>query len=75
MHVDLINSLDRTSQLIKSMSHIQSDKLLALNSARQYIVESKITVAIFMAINKYFNDNNIDIGKENTTKISVNILN
>ncbi|MBI3633532.1 MAG: hypothetical protein HY226_04540 [Candidatus Vogelbacteria bacterium] len=75
LHIDLANSFDRTAQLINNMEKIQTDKLLAMNNARQYIEESKITLSILLQMNKYYKDNNVDLGEGNKLNAKVEILN
>lgn len=74
-HVDLANSLERTAQLIENMSKIQQDPLWAINSARQFIVESDYTLAVIEEINKYFEDNKIDLGKDSKLTTEVRAIN
>ncbi|MBI3633891.1 MAG: hypothetical protein HY226_06430 [Candidatus Vogelbacteria bacterium] len=75
LHLSLANSFDRTAQLIGSMEKITSDKLLAMNSARQYVEESKLTISILLGMNTYYKDNNVDLGTGNKLSTNVQILN
>ena len=73
-HLDLLNSLDRTSQLMGKMANLPSGKLLALNSARQYVEESRLTLTIFTAINNYLKKGNITFGKNDTVTLNVDFI-
>ena len=74
LHIRLINNFDRISQLLINMEMVDNDKLLALNSARQYVEEAKYTLAIFAELNAFYMDKNITFGKENVLKLSINVI-
>lgn len=75
IHINLTNSFDRTSQLIKNMEQVGTDNLLALNSARQYVEETKLVLNIFAELNTYFKDKGINIGENNKVSLAVDVIN
>lgn len=75
LHLQLINTADRISQLIKNMGGIKSDQLLALNSARQYIEEAEFMIETIGQISYYLKDKNIALGKENMLRLGVDVIN
>lgn len=74
-HIKLVNTIDRISQLIKNMEEINTSKLLALNSARQYIEESYFAVGTLADISYYLADKNITLGEDNKLKFSLTVAN
>ena len=75
LELKLANSLDRTAQLIRNMEKVETDKLLALSSARQYVEESKFTINILAELNSYFKEKNISLGEESRLKLAVDNIN
>ncbi|MDO8493318.1 MAG: hypothetical protein Q7S19_02125 [bacterium] len=73
LHLRLINSFDRASQLIKNMEGVTTDKLLGLNSARQYVEEEKFALITLGQLNAYFKDKNVALGEKDKLKLSVAI--
>jgi hypothetical protein len=75
LHIKLINIADHIPQLIKNMEKIETDKLLALNSARQYVEEGRFILGALSRISDHLSNKNVVLGKENMLKLSLDILN
>ena len=74
-HLNLINNLDRMSQLLGNMAGIETDQLTAIASARQFVEEVNIQVLLFREINKYFTDKNISFGSTEKASVYAGITN
>ncbi len=74
-HLALANSFDRISQLTANMQKVGEDRLFALNSARQYVEESKFVLTILNQLNSNFNDKNIDLGKDEKVELKIDVIN
>lgn len=74
LHVKVINSADRSSQLIKNMEKVGTDQLLALNSARHYIEEGYFFLRSLGEVNLFLKEKNITLGDENMLKLSIDLI-
>jgi hypothetical protein len=74
LHIKLTNNINKASQLIKNMKSVKTDKLLALNSARQYVEEADSIIGTLSEISYYLKDKNINLGQDDRLKLSLDII-